>query len=367
MKSGLSEVIACGAPYNHGGLGRHLAQVVDEARTEGRLEQYFATAAPANDPRGRTLRLRLNFLFRFTPVRFSPSLKNYFGSSFFDRAVAKQLGRGRIFHGFDGMALYSFRRARELNYDRLELEAAMSHIDNVRQQYQRAYQAYPLEALSLSSWQDKRIRHEYDCADVIWVTSEYSRQTFLAEGVAAAKLRRRHLQIPNRFQPPRQRREDGVFRVVYTGSLTPFKGVPVLLEAFHRLPGRAELTLVGGSGSRGMRRYLESWLHRDSRMRIAPGDPLPYLQQAHVYVHPSYQDGFGYAPMEALACGVPVIVTEDTGMKENIREGVNGFVVPTEDWQAILDRLKMIRRQPLMSTSACPSCVRRELIADVAE
>ena len=67
-----------------------------------------------------------------------------------------------------------------------------------------------------------------------------------------------------------------------------------------------------------MRRYLERARARDPRISVVPGDPLPHLQRARLCVHPAYEDGFGYAPAEALACGVPVIVTEDTGMKELI-------------------------------------------------
>jgi glycosyltransferase involved in cell wall biosynthesis len=73
-----------------------------------------------------------------------------------------------------------------------------------------------------------------------------------------------------------------------------------------------------------------------------PSDPLAHLQQADVLVHPSWEDGFAYAPMEALACGVKVIVTEDTGMKEHVQQGETGYVVPTGDWRAILECLKRL-------------------------
>ena len=99
-----------------------------------------------------------------------------------------------------------------------------------------------------------------------------------------------------------------------------------------------------------MRLFMEDWLRRDLDITMAPGDPLPVLHQADVFVHPTYEDGFGYAPMEALACGVPVIATEDTGMKEYIVDGTNGFVVPTGDSDAILDRLHDIVRHPLART-----------------
>jgi glycosyltransferase involved in cell wall biosynthesis len=60
--------------------------------------------------------------------------------------------------------------------------------------------------------------------------------------------------------------------------------------------------------------------------------------------------------MEALACGVPVIATEDTGMKEYIRPGENGFVVPTGNREAIRERLEWIADTPMTTTrSLLPS------------
>jgi glycosyltransferase involved in cell wall biosynthesis len=130
------------------------------------------------------------------------------------------------------------------------------------------------------------------------------------------------------------------------------KGVPVLLDAFRRLKGEVELVLLGGWGSRGMRKYVQSCVATDSRVRVSVGDPLEELRSADVLVHPSYSDGFGYAPMEALACGVPTVVTEDTGMKEHVREGVNGWVVPTGSADAILEKLEHLRRHPLRRETA---------------
>jgi glycosyltransferase involved in cell wall biosynthesis len=75
------------------------------------------------------------------------------------------------------------------------------------------------------------------------------------------------------------------------------------------------------------------------------------LHTADVFVHPSYEDGFGYAPMEALACNVPVIVTEDTGMKESVVDGHNGYIIPTGDGDALLDRLRRLCNGPALSHS----------------
>jgi len=131
------------------------------------------------------------------------------------------------------------------------------------------------------------------------------------------------------------------------------KGIALLLEAFDRLSvSNAELRIMGGWSTRSVRRRLQSRIAQDPRITVQPGDPLPVLQKADVFVHPSYEDGFGYAPMEALACGVPVVVTEDTGMKEYVRDGVNGFVVPTGSVDAIVAALESLIRSPLARCSS---------------
>jgi glycosyltransferase involved in cell wall biosynthesis len=74
-----------------------------------------------------------------------------------------------------------------------------------------------------------------------------------------------------------------------------------------------------------------------------------------VFVHPSFEDGFGLAPAEALAAGVPAIVTEDTGMKEQIVAGRNGYVVPTGDAGSLADALADVRAGGLADVAGLAS------------
>lgn len=347
--------VACTAPFGEGGLGQHFSHVVETARSEGVLHRYYTPKPKAGDTAGETVTDRwMPWLIRFTPLRFNPGATNHIINERFDRAVARRLGKpvgeDCTFIGFGGQSRYSFERAKALGYRRVELIAANSHVNNVARCHTRALRDFPLEKSWLNSDQVRKTLDEYELADVIHCGSEYTRQSFLAEGVAGEKLNRLHYPVDPRFVRSARQPNDGLFRIVYTGSLTVMKGVPLLIEAFSGITDPTmRLILVGGSGTRGMHRYLRQALANDPRIQIAPGDPLPHLQQADVYVHPSYEDGFAYAPMEALACGVPVIVTQDTGMKEHVNEGVNGFVIPTGNVAAIAERLKAIRHTPLVS------------------
>jgi len=135
---------------------------------------------------------------------------------------------------------------------------------------------------------------------------------------------------------------------VYVGRLQVTKGLIDLFDAFATIEDRdAELLLVGGTATRAMERYIAQRAAVDGRFRFCPGDPLPALNRADVLVHPSYEDALALGPLEALACGLPVIVSEDTGMKEFVVEGETGYVVPTGDVGALTAAMRRVQENPL--------------------
>ncbi len=180
---------------------------------------------------------------------------------------------------------------------------------------------------------------EYEQAERIYVSSQYIRESFLEEGFPEERLALFPLTPDPRFEPAPPSRSS-TFDVVYVGSLTVHKGVPLLIDAFSRLPHEElRLVLVGGWGTPGMRRFIAQARARDGRISVTRGDPLPHLHAARLCVHPAYEDGFAYAPTEALAAGVPVIVSEDTGMKELLDGATTGLVLPTGDVAALSEAI----------------------------
>jgi glycosyltransferase involved in cell wall biosynthesis len=316
------------------------------------LQRYYTNGIKEDDPRGHEVSVRTFGLLRYTPIRFSPAWKSYVINELYDRNVASLLEEPmERFMGFTGKSLRSFKRADELGFDTLELVAPNSHVENVYHLHEMARRQTGISDSWLNRMQVRKTLREYERADVIYVHSDYTADSLVEAGIPPEKLERTHLAIDARFQPPERRPDDGVFRIAYVGRVDATKGIPLLVEAFAELSAdNAELHIVGGWSTGSMRRYMEAQMDQDPRIRVAPGDPLPVLQQADVFVHPTYEDGFGYAPTEALACGVPVIATEDTGMKEYIIDGTNGFVVPTGDLDAIIDRLHHVADHPLART-----------------
>jgi glycosyltransferase involved in cell wall biosynthesis len=70
-----------------------------------------------------------------------------------------------------------------------------------------------------------------------------------------------------------------------------------------------------------------------------------------VFVLPSLVEGFPMTALEAMACGVPVIVSENTFGLDVVRDGYNGYVVPIRDVGAIVDRLRLLAGDEALRSS----------------
>jgi glycosyltransferase involved in cell wall biosynthesis len=352
-------VVSCSAPLGSGGLGRHLLEIVDAlARGEQPTVCICAsTRASGSGSELRSPRHKLGIPYLTKLLRAVPALPTSVAVRAraamveFDAYAARQLPAAEHLIAFNGQALTQFRAARAAGYEFVSLVSANSHLRRVVRQHALAHRRYPLEG----SWATRLLGRnlaEYEQANRIYVASDYIRDSFLEEGVPAARLARFPLTPEPRYEPDGTRATPDRFEIVYVGSLAVHKGVPLLVDAVRRLPHLdLRLRLVGGWGTPGMRRFIERACAGDSRISVCPGDPLPHLRTASLCVHPAYEDGFAYAPAEALAAGVPVIVSEDTGMKELIDPGRDGVIVPTGELDALTETIEAAHRGELLSAS----------------
>jgi glycosyltransferase involved in cell wall biosynthesis len=142
------------------------------------------------------------------------------------------------------------------------------------------------------------------------------------------------------------------FRISFVGLIEPWKGFHYLVEAFNALKLKdSELVLWGGSGSRSVSQYLQEQMARNPSIIIRPVTVRQFgygnvYGKSSVFVHPSLADGFGYVVAEAMASGLPVIVTEATGAADLIVDGENGYIVPVGDSEAICERLRHLAENP---------------------
>jgi glycosyltransferase involved in cell wall biosynthesis len=154
--------------------------------------------------------------------------------------------------------------------------------------------------------------------------------------------------------PRAVRPADGPLRLLFLSRLHPKKGLPLLLGAVAELSrGGANVELVvAGSGSEAYRAELSALCDRlgiSERVRFlghVEGDSkTEALRAADVFVLPSYQENFGIAIAEAMAAGVPVIVSDRVALADEIRSSGAGMVVPCEA-SAIAGAISRLGRAP---------------------
>ncbi len=344
-------VVSCSAPLGAGGLGRHLSEIVDALQRGGRSAVCICgpLGAPASTPAHRSPPRKLRApsrtkLLSMLPVSVSPGVRTRAFMVEFDAHAAQRLPAADHLVAFNSQALSQFRAARRERYESIALVSANSHLRRVVRQHARAHRQYPLEGSWAAHLLERNLA-EYAQADRVYVASRYVEESFLEEGFPEESLARFPLTPDPRYERDGARAASGRFDVVYVGSLAVHKGVPLLIDAVRRLPhADMRLLLVGGWGTRGMRRFVQRACARDRRIAVCPGDPLPHLRSARLCVHPAYEDGFAYAPAEALACGVPVIVSEDTGMKDLIDPHRTGLILPTGDLGALTEAIEAAYR-----------------------
>jgi glycosyltransferase involved in cell wall biosynthesis len=353
--------VSCSAPFGAGGLGRHLSEIASALQRAGRPCESISgssRAAPsANARRGWAPageRPRPSGALARVPLPISPGLRTRAFLADFDAYAAARLRPGERLVAFNGQALSQFRAAPSVGYRSCTLVSANSHIRQVARRHAEARRRYPLEG----SWTTHLVERnlaEYARADRIFVASRYVRESFLQEGFAPERLVDFPLTPDPRYSFEQPRAPGDRFEIVYVGSLAVHKGVPLLIDAVRRLAhADIRLTLVGGWGTRGMRRFAQAACAADPRIVVGPGDPLARLRAARLCVHPAYEDGFAYAPAEALACGVPVLVSEDTGMKDLIDAPRTGLVLPTGDLDALTEAIDAAYRGEAFAASRAP-------------
>jgi glycosyltransferase involved in cell wall biosynthesis len=122
------------------------------------------------------------------------------------------------------------------------------------------------------------------------------------------------------------------------------KGVPYLLEALRLLDSKhTEARLVGPILLAD--KVLEPYRKYCQFRGLVPHSQVRELYAwADVFVLPSLCEGSALVTYEALAAGLPVICTPNTGSV--VQDGVSGFVVPIRDAERIADRLEQMHREP---------------------
>lgn len=269
----------------------------------------------------------------------------------FDRAVVNNLTEGfDIFVGWSGACYWSLKKAKEMGGVTV-IERGSSHMAYQTEILTEEHAKWGINFNATHPEVYEREIQSYEDADYISIPSLFVKRTFIEKGIPESKL----IHVPygtslREFYPVPK--EDNVFRVIHCGSSRFRKGVQYLLQAFHELDlPDAELWLVG-SISEEIKPFLAKY---DNNRIICKGhQPQTRLRwfysQCSVFCLASIEEGLAMVQPQAMACGLPIIHTTNTGGEDIVRDGIDGFCIPIRDVEAIKEKILFFYENPDLCT-----------------
>lgn len=289
--------------------------------------------------------IKFNFigmlLFFFARFFLSAERRNFLEDRWQDLWVSSKIKKLKpsVFIGSEKSSINSFLIANKYG-SILVLDLAGNHvneIESLRDDYPFYYQTTGTHSLFKKI---KKIKiSEYEIADKILVLSRFIKDNMIKNGVSSSKIHIVNIGFdPKQFLPKNSYSSAfSPLRIIYCGIITKRKGIHLMAQVAKNLQNRAiEWVFIGTKDDAyDCIHNLQNCIH------------IPYLEheqlvlQLHasdLFVFPSYSDSWGMAVVEAMACGLPVIVSENTGAKDAVTNDC-GFVIPIDDADALADKV----------------------------
>lgn len=176
--------------------------------------------------------------------------------------------------------------------------------------------------------------------------SDHQRELLIAMGMDAGRI----VTVPHPVTlPPPAPAGARTGEILFFGRLETPKGADLLPAIAARLPGRR--LVIAGDGSRRAalaRAADEQGLTNIEFRGMLRGDALPdAIGRAACVIVPSlWPEAFGLSAVEALAQATPVVASATGGMRDTVRDGVDGYLVPPGDVDALAERVRMLAADP---------------------
>jgi len=346
-------IYAVGAPLARGGIGNLAYQAIKVLSKHNYLKRVI-TIGRSKVELNRDKIINIFYPKRIRLFYFDAKRWYYLRNLYFDRRVRNFLKKGcNIFHGWNSQCLSSLNEAKRRGVTTV-VERSSSHILTQMELIKGEYETYGIKLKPELSVVIESCLKEYEVADYISVPSRFVHDSFLRRGFDRKKLILIPLGVDTEKYRPGEKK-DKVFQVLFMGQISLRKGVQYLLKAFSELKLKdAELLLVGGIG-KDFKKIFEEYRKKIALKHIPWSDDLESIcHQSSIFVFPSIEEGSALVNYIAMACGLPVITTFNAGSP--VRNGKDGFLVPTRDVEALKEKILYFYEKPreikAMGTSA---------------
>ncbi|WP_378984233.1 glycosyltransferase family 4 protein [Pedobacter lithocola] len=184
---------------------------------------------------------------------------------------------------------------------------------------------------------------EAEMADYILCPSEYVAKSFIKYGLNRDKIKvipyGVNLEI---FKPTPCIKSD--FTIIFVGSIGVRKGLIYLFKALEILKFKYPINcLIIGTVDSEFKEIFNLYKHLIYHIKsVNHKELIHYYNSASVFILPSLDEGMAYVQLEAMACGLPVICTPNSGCESIITNGIEGFIIPIKDSNELVKNVEKL-------------------------
>ena len=275
---------------------------------------------------------------------------NYLLCEYFDFRASNNINYKDtdILVGWSGFSKKCFIEAKKFDCIKI-LERGSSHIQFQKKILIEEYNSLGITPNVPSEKMINKELEEYNLADFICVPSEYVKESFLKYGIKESKI----IKVPygvdlQEFSLTKsEKKKDGKFRIISTGSISIRKGSHYLLEAFDNLKlPNSELIFIGNM-SDDFKKIEKKYSNIKNIKFIKKQNQEKlkfFYNDADLFILCSIEEGLAMVQAQAMACGLPVICTTNTGGSEIIDDDINGYVIPIRNSNILMDKIKILHK-----------------------
>jgi glycosyltransferase involved in cell wall biosynthesis len=184
--------------------------------------------------------------------------------------------------------------------------------------------------------------------------SESTRDDLVARGVPAGRIRVIHPGVDTiRYVPAAEVGRTAAPTFLYVGRLKRYKGISFAIRALALARARRPDLSLDIAGTGDYRRELERLtatlgLTEAVRFRgfVSEQEKIELLRRSWANVFPSPKEGWGITVVEAAACGTPSVASDSPGLRDSVRHGDTGYLVPHGDVEGLAARLLELAEDP---------------------
>ncbi len=282
----------------------------------------------------------------------------YFLNYLFEIYAANSINYGKIniIIGWSGCSEASFLKSLQKNNKILKiLERGSTHILYQSQILNEEYQKFGIKNIPVDERVIKKETREYDIADYIMVPSEFAKNSFINYKINEKKI----LKVPYGVDLSLFKKSENKpmgFNIVCAGQISFRKGTYYLLKAFSELKLRNSKLILVGHIHQNIVRTIKPFFSNDDiifKGHVSQNKLTEIYDKSHLFVTSSIEEGLAVVQAQAMASGIPLICTTNSGGADIVDENINGFVCPIRDIDYLKQKILYLYENPRILKSFC--------------